>query len=162
MEQELNLKLPGTNYVCRLGPYGINLATWESHARAAAKQPTAVIDSDVPELIEDGDYLPTLTVEPAVQDSLDDRSRHLWGLEEIIVKSLEDPDIDSKGKHKSGQMVPLVLEVQQQHMNLTGRMARNIRFADDEVAIQFYADAVHHGGSISVIVFIPTCTCRTA
>ena len=27
-------------------------------------------------------------------------------------------------------------------MNLTGRMARNFRFADDEVTIQFYADAV--------------------
>ena len=40
-------------------------------------------------------------------------------------------------------MVPLVLEVQQQHMNLTGSMActSNILFADDEVMIQFYADA---------------------
>ena len=30
------------------------------------------MDSDVPELIEDEDYLPTLTVEPVVRDSLDD------------------------------------------------------------------------------------------
>ena len=57
------------------------------------------------------------------------------------MKSLEDPDIqvDTKGKHKSGC---LVLEMQTQHMNLTGRMAHNFRFADDEVTIQFYADAV--------------------
>ena len=141
VEPELNLKLQGTDYVCQPGPYSINSATWESHARpaarAAAKPPTAVMDNDVPELIMSEDYLPTLTVEPAVWDSLDERSRHLWGLEAIIVKSLEDPDIDSNGKHKSALMVPLVLEVQQQHMNLTavvtGRMARNIRFADDEV-----------------------------
>ena len=108
------------------------------------------MDSDVPELIEDEDYLPTLTVEQAAWDSLDVWSRHLWGLEVIIVKSLEDPDIDSNGKHKSGRMVPLVLEVQQQHMNLTGRMARNIRFADGEVTIQFYADAVRQLRSTEV------------
>ena len=53
---------------------------WESHARAAAKQPTAIMDSDVPDLIDDEEYLPTLTVEQAVWDSLDERSRHLWGL----------------------------------------------------------------------------------
>ena len=52
VEPELNLKLPGTDYVCRPGPYNMNSATWESHARAAAKPPTAVMDSDVPELIE--------------------------------------------------------------------------------------------------------------
>ena len=39
-----------------------------------------IMDSDVPELIEDEEYLPTLTVEQAVWDSLDERSRHLWGL----------------------------------------------------------------------------------
>ena len=47
-------------------------------------------------------------------------------------------------------MVPLVLEVQQQHMNLTGRMACNIRFADDEATIQFYADAVRQLRSTDV------------
>ena len=87
-------------------------------------------------------------------DSLDDRSRHLWGLdsslEAIIVKFLEDPDIDSNGKHKSGRMVPLVLEVQPQHMNLTCRMTLNIRFADDEVTIQFYADVVRQLWSTEV------------
>ena len=108
------------------------------------------MDSDVPEFIEDGDHLPTLTVEPAVWDSLDDRSRHLWGLESIIVKSLQDPDIDSKGKQKNGRMVPLVLEVQQQHMNLAGWMASNSRFADDKVTIQFYADAVRQLRSTEV------------
>ena len=56
----------------RLEPCCINSATWESHARASAKPPTTVMDSDVPELIEDEDYLPTLTVEPVVRDSLDD------------------------------------------------------------------------------------------
>ena len=39
-------------------------------------------------------------------------------------------------------MVPFVLEVQPQHMNLASRIACNIRFADDELTIQFYADAV--------------------
>ena len=57
------------------------------------------MDSDVPELIKDEDYLPTLTVEQAAWDSLDVWSSHLWGLEAIILKSLEDPDIDSNGKH---------------------------------------------------------------
>ena len=66
------------------------------------------------------------------------------------MKSLEDPDMESNGKHKSGLMVPLVLEVQPQHMNLTGRMARNNRFADDEVTIQFYADAVRQLRSTEV------------
>ena len=146
MEPELKLKVPDTVYVCRPRPYGIDSAMWESQARAAAKQTTAIMDSDVLELIEDEEYPPTLTLEPAVWDSLDERSRHLWGLKAILVKSLEDPDIDTtnKGKHKSGRMVPLVLEGQPQYMNLIGRMARNIRFADDEVrvTIQFYADAV--------------------
>ena len=89
-------------------------------------------------------------VEPAVWDSLDDRSSYLWGLEAIIVRSLEDPDIDSKGKQKNGRMVPLVLEVQQQHMNLAGWMASNSRFADDKVTIQFYADAVRQLRSTEV------------
>ena len=136
------MKVPGTGYVCRQRLYTIDLATWELHARAATKQPTAIMDSDVPELNEDEEYPPTLTVEPTVCDSLDERNSHLWGLEAIIVKSLEDPHIDTKGKHKSGWLVPLVLEVQPQHMNLTCSMASNIRFADDEVTVQFYADAV--------------------
>ena len=55
-------------------------------------------------VIENENYLPTLTVEPAMWDSLDDRSCYLWGLEAIIVRSLEDPDIDSKGMHKDGLM----------------------------------------------------------
>ena len=71
-------------------------------------------------------------------------------MEAIIVKFLEDPDIDSNGKHKSGRMVPLVLEVQPQHMNLTCRMTLNIRFADDEVTIQFYADVVRQLWSTEV------------
>ena len=102
------------------------------------------MDSDIRDLSEDEDYLLTLTVEPAVWDSFNDLSRYLWGLEKFIVKSLEDPNIDSKGKQKNGWMVHLVLEVQleQQHMYLTCRMARNIRFADDKVTIQVYADAV--------------------
>ena len=115
VEPELKLKLPGTDYVCRLGPYGINSATWELHAQAAAKPLTAAMDSDVLDLIEDEDYLPTLTVDPAVWDSRDNRSSYLWGLEAIIVRSLEDPDLVLKGKHKDGRMVPLVLEVQLQH-----------------------------------------------
>ena len=90
VESELKLKVPGTDYVCRPGPYGIDSTTWELHARAAAKPPTVTMDNDVPELIGDEEYPPTLTVEPAVWDSLDERSRHLWGLEAIIVKSLED------------------------------------------------------------------------
>ena len=69
---------------------GIDSATWESHARAAAKPPTAIMDSDVQELIEDEEYPSTLTVEPAMWNSLDERSRHLRGPEAIIVKSLED------------------------------------------------------------------------
>ena len=81
--------------------------------RAAAKQLTAAMDSDVQDLIEDENYHATPTVESAVWDSLDDRScSYLWGLKAIIMRSLEDPDIDSKGMHKDGQMVPLVLEVQ--------------------------------------------------
>ena len=39
-------------------------------------------------------------------------------------------------------MVPLVIDVQQGGMKLTGRIARNIWYGDDEVTIQFYADAV--------------------
>ena len=82
VEPELKLKLPGTDYVCQPGPYGINSATWELHALAAAKPLTAAMDSNVPDLIKDEDYLPTLTMEPAVWDSLDDRSSYLgdWRL----------------------------------------------------------------------------------
>ena len=71
VEQELKFKLPGTDHVCRQGPYGMNSATWELYARAAAKPLTAAMDSDVPDLIEDEDHPQTLT---AVWDSLDDRS----------------------------------------------------------------------------------------
>ena len=58
--------------------------------------------------------------------------------------SLADPDIDARGIHKDGRMVPLVIDVQQTrgHMNLIGRMASNmIWYANYEVTIQFYADA---------------------
>ena len=78
-----------------------------------SKAADCAMDSDVQDLIEDENYHATPTVESAVWDSLDDRScSYLWGLKAIIMRSLEDPDIDSKGMHKDGQMVPLVLEVQ--------------------------------------------------
>lgn len=53
-----------------------------------------------------------------------------------------DDDLDAEGKDKDGRKAPLVLTVQPQHMNLTGRMARQFWFTDEEATIQFYADAV--------------------
>ena len=56
--------------------------------------------------------------------------------------SLAGLDIDAKSMHKDGRMVTFVINVEPGHMNLTGKMARNMRNADDEVTILFDADAV--------------------
>ena len=73
---------------------------------------------------------------------MDYQSCHLSRLGPHIEMSLADPDIDAKGMHKDGRMVPSVIDVEQGDMNLTSRMACNILYADHEVSIQFYADAV--------------------
>ena len=86
--------------------------------------------------------MPTIIVNPKLKESTDDQSRHLWGL-------VAHPDIDAKGMHLDGRIVPLVIDVQLGHMNLTGRMARNIRYADDSVLCRCcastpYCRAVSH------------------
>ena len=62
-----------------------------------------------------------------------------------------DDDLDAEGKDKDGRKAPLVLTVQPQHMNLTGRMARQFWFTDDEATIQFtlmlYASSVELGSA---------------
>ena len=65
-------------------------------------------------------------------------------MESCIEKSLPDPGIDAKSmmKELEGQAVALVVSIEPRNLNLTGRKARNIRYADDEVTIQFYATAV--------------------
>ena len=71
--------------------------------------PTATIDSDDPELVEDEYYMPIIIVEPTVWKSMGDQSRHLRGWEARIAMSLAVPGIDAKGMHKDGRMVPLVM-----------------------------------------------------
>ena len=77
------------------------------------------------------------------RSSLSEHHRQLWKLEALIEKAPDDDDdLDAEGKDKDGRKAPLVLTVQPQHMNLTGRMARQFWFTDEEATIQFYADAV--------------------
>ena len=128
----------------RQAPYTIASTSQEPSAATSVPALAAGVECDAPSLIEDEDYYPTQIVKSKAWDSLSEHYRQLQKLEAPLIEKVpDDDDLDAEGKDKDGSKAPLILTVQQQHMNLTGRMACQFGFADEEATIQFYADAVH-------------------